>query len=245
MLNKKNIIITGCNRGIGKEILIQFAQNRNDIWACVRQENQEFTELINELQELYKVKITPVYFDLTEESQIKSGIQSILKEKKQIDVLVNNAGIAYGGLFTMTSMNKLKEVFQVNYFAQIYIAQLVSKAMVRQKSGVIINMASVGGIEANPGYLAYGSSKAALIWATKCMAKELGNYGVRVNAVAPGLTETNMGHYKSDEELLKVINRTSLKRMGTPGEIAKAVMYLASDEASFVTGQILQVDGGR
>lgn len=245
MLNKKNIIITGCNRGIGKEILIQFAQNRNDIWACVRQENQEFTELINELQESYKIKITPVYFDLTEESQIKLGIQSILKEKKQIDVLINNAGIAYGGLFTMTSMDKLKEVFQVNYFAQIYIAQLVSKAMVRQKSGVIINMASVGGIETNPGYLAYGSSKAALIWATKCMAKELGNYGIRVNAVAPGLTETNMGHYKSDEELLKVIDRTSLKRMGTPGEIAKAVMYLASDEASFITGQILQVDGGR
>ena len=245
MLNKKNIIITGCNRGIGKELLIQFAKKSCDIWACVRRENQEFTELINELQESYKVKITPVYFDLTEESQIKLGIQSILKEKKQIDVLINNAGIAYGGLFTMTSMDKLKEVFQVNYFAQIYIAQLVSRAMMRQKSGVIINMASVGGIEANPGYLAYGSSKAALIWATKCMAKELGNYGIRVNAVAPGLTETNMGHYKSDEELLKVINRTSLKRMGTPGEIAKAVMYLASDEASFITGQILQVDGGR
>lgn len=242
---KKNVIITGCNRGIGREILIQFAKKRCDIWACVRRENQEFTELINELQESYQVKITPVYFDLTEESQIKLGIQSILKEKKQIDVLINNAGIAYGGLFTMTSMDKLKEVFQVNYFAQIYIAQLVSRAMMRQKSGVIINMASVGGIEANPGYLAYGSSKAALIWATKCMAKELGNYGIRVNAVAPGLTETNMGHYKSDEELLKVINRTSLKRMGTPGEIAKAVMYLASDEASFITGQILQVDGGR
>ena len=123
--------------------------------------------------------------------------------------------------------------------------QLISRYMIRQKSGSIINMASVGGIETNPGYLAYGSSKAALIWATKCVAKELGPYNIRVNAVAPGMVETQMGHYKSEEELSKVVGQTSLRRMGNTDEIANGIAYLASDLSSFTTGHVLVIDGGR
>lgn len=244
-LSGKTAIITGTNRGIGKEILISFAREGADIWACARQESDEFTKFICEIEKENGVSIRPVYFDLVDENQVKTAIKSIIQEKKNIDILVNNAGIAYGATFQMTSIEKMKEVFEVNFFSQIYIMQLVSRHMMKQKSGSIINMASVGGIETNPGYLAYGSSKAALIWATKCLSKEIGIYGVRVNAIAPGLTETSMGHYKSEEELQKVINRTSLRRMGTPNEIAEAVLYLASDDASFITGQVLQVDGGR
>lgn len=244
-LSGKTAIITGTNRGIGKEILISFAREGADIWACARQESDEFTKFICEIEKENGVSIRPVYFDLADENQVKTAIKSIIQEKKKIDILVNNAGIAYGATFQMTSIEKMKEVFEVNFFSQIYIMQLVSRHMMKQKSGSIINMASVGGIETNPGYLAYGSSKAALIWATKCLSKEIGIYGVRVNAIAPGLTETSMGHYKSEEELQKVMNRTSLRRMGTPNEIAEAVLYLASDDASFITGQVLQVDGGR
>lgn len=244
-LSGKTAIITGTNRGIGKEILISFAREGADIWACARQESDEFTKFICEIEKENEVSIRPVYFDLADENQVKTAIKSIIQEKKKIDILVNNAGIAYGATFQMTSIEKMKEVFEVNFFSQIYIMQLVSRHMMKQKSGSIINMASVGGIETNPGYLAYGSSKAALIWATKCLSKEIGIYGVHVNAIAPGLTETSMGHYKSEEELQKVINRTSLRRMGTPNEIAEAVLYLASDDASFITGQVLQVDGGR
>ena len=127
------------------------------------------------------VWIQPVYFDLSNEEEIKAGIKQIASDKQPIDILVNNAGIPYGGLMTMTPISKLKEVFEVNYFSQILMMQLVSRYMMRQKSGSIINMASVGGIETNAGYLAYGSSKAALIWATKCVAKELGVYNIRVN----------------------------------------------------------------
>lgn len=244
-LKGKNAILTGSNRGIGKAALEALAQNGVNVWACARQENAEFEAYVKELEKKHQVWIKPVYFDLTEETEIQQGIKSILKEKNTVDILINNAGIPFGGLFQMTSMKKLKEVFEVNYFSQIYIMQLVSRYMMRQKKGSIINMASVGGIEVNEGYLAYGSSKAALIWATKCLAKEMGSYHIRVNAVAPGLTETNMGNYKSQEELEKVVERTALRRMAEPEEIAQAILYLASDQSAFVTGHILRIDGGR
>ena len=179
------------------------------------------------------------------EDEIKKGIKTIINYKKPIDVLVNNAGIAYGALMTMTSTDKMREVYQVNVFAPVLIMQLVSRIMMRQKSGCIINMCSVGGIETSPGYLAYGSSKASLIWITKSVARELGQYNIRVNGIAPGLVDTEMGNYKSEEELQKVLNRMSISRMGKPEEIAKAALYIASDDAAYMTGQILILDGGR
>lgn len=244
-LNGKNVIITGTVRGIGRIILELFVENGANVWACGRTKNEEFEKDMKELSEKNNVWIEPVYFDLSDEDGIKNGLQLIIKEKKQIDVLVNNAGMAYGGLFTMTSVAKLKEVFQINYFAQIQIMQLVLRAMMRQKSGSIVNMASIGGIETAPGYLAYGSSKAALIYATKSCSHEVGQYGIRVNAIAPGLVETDMGNYKSDEDIQKVIDRSSLHRKANPSEIANCALFLASDKSSFITGQTLIADGGR
>lgn len=245
LLENKNIIITGCNRGIGRAVLELFVSQGGNIWACTRCRSAEFEKELYSLSEQYGVWIEPVYFDLADDESIKGAVSGILKEKRSIDILVNNAGIAYGGLMQMTPIHKLKEVFQINYFSQILIMQLAAKAMVRQNYGNIINMASAGGIETNPGYLAYGSSKASLIWATQSIAKELGVYNIRVNAVAPGLTDTAMGNYKPDDELNKTIERTSLKRMADPEEIAEAVLFLASEQSSFVTGHILKVDGGR
>ena len=245
LLAGKNVIITGAKRGIGRTVLELFVKNGANVWACGRQPDDTFEEEMKELAGTYGVRITPVYFDLTDEEAVKAGIMQIIKEKIQIDVLVNNAGVAYGGLFTMTPLAKLKEVFQINYFAQIQIMQLVLRAMMKQKCGCIINMASVGGIETAPGYLAYGSSKAALIYATKSVSHEVGRYGIRVNAIAPGLVETDMGSFKSQEELEKIIERSSLHRKARPEEIANCALFLASDQASFITGQTLIADGGR
>lgn len=245
LLQNKTAIITGCNRGIGLEILKMFAVNGASIFACARSYNDDYEQMLRELEKDYQVKIEPVYFDLAEEKEIKDAITSIFKKKVPIDILVNNAGVPYGASFQMTSISKLREIFEINYFSQIKLMQLLSRQMMKQKSGSIINMASVGGIEAEPGYLAYGSSKAALIWATKCLAKEVGVYGVRVNAVAPGLTDTSMGHFKSEEEMKAVLARTPMARMAKPKEIADVVLFLASEEASYITGQIIQVDGGR
>lgn len=189
--------------------------------------------------------ITPVYFDLLNEEEVRDGVKKILSEKRDVDVLLNCAGIPYNGLFTMTPMDKLREIYQVNVFAQVQIMQLIARRMMRQKRGCIINLCSVGGIEAQPGYLAYGSSKAAIIWITRCASRELGPYNVRVNGIAPGLIDTDMGGFKSEVEQNKVLARTSLGRMGRPEEVASAALYLASDEASFMTGHIMVLDGGR
>lgn len=242
---KKNVIITGANRGIGKALVEEFAKNGCDIWACARKENEDFEKEIQHLAQENGVTITPIYFDLSDEQEIKAGLKKILSEKKSIDVLVNNAGVPHGGLFTMTSMSTMREVYEINVFAQVQIMQLVARQMMKQKSGCIINMCSVGGIETSPGYLAYGSSKAALIWITKSVSRELGKYNIRVNGIAPGLVETDMGNYKSAEELEKVMARMSLNRNGRPDEIAKAAVYMASDAAEYMTGHIMVLDGGR
>ena len=245
MLKGKNAIITGANRGIGWEAVKKFASQGINIWACARKENSEFEERLMRLSKECDVWIKPIYFDLCNEKEVKEGIKRIAGEKASVDILINNAAIPYGALFQMTPINKLREVFEINYFMPVLIMQLVVKMMIKQRRGVIVNIASIGGIETNPGYLAYGSSKAALIWATQSIAKELAAYQIRVNAIAPGLTETEMGNYKSVEEIQQVFNRTPMKRMAKPSEVVNAMLYLVSEQSSYVTGQVLRVDGGR
>ncbi|SEW30934.1 3-oxoacyl-[acyl-carrier protein] reductase [Ruminococcaceae bacterium KH2T8] len=242
---KKTAVITGSNRGIGKAMVQAFAFAGYDVFACARSQDNAFEEFADDISARSGNSVIPVYFDLNDEEAIKTGFMKITGYKKSIDVLINNAGVAYGGLMTMTPIDKMKEVYQVNVFSQVLLMQLVSRIMMRQKSGCIINMCSVGGIETSPGYLAYGSSKASLIWITRSVARELGRYNIRVNGIAPGLVDTDMGNYKSEEEINRVFDRMSIKRMGDPLEIANAALYLASDEAAFITGQIMVIDGGR
>jgi 3-oxoacyl-[acyl-carrier protein] reductase len=245
ILENKNAIITGCARGIGKNILIAFAENGANVWACCRTQTPEFEQLTAELALSHHVRITPVYFDLTDTASLKEAIKKIMAEKAPIDALVNNAGITYNALFQMTSMEKMHEVFEVNFFSQMALTQYIAKLMVRQKSGSIINISSSAALDANPGRGAYGASKAAVICMTRAMAHELAEFNVRANAIAPGITDTDMVAASMSQAVIDAtILRTSLKRIGKPMEIANAAVFLASDYSSYLTGQVLRVDGG-
>ncbi len=245
LLKGKTAVVTGCNGGIGKAILNVFTKNGADIWACLRKPNDEFSQYINNLSKESNVNISPVYFDLTDVEQVKAGVKSITSENKSIDILINNAGIIYTALFQMTPTNKMKDVFDVNYFSQVLLTQYIARAMTRRKCGNIINISSSAAIEGNEGRIVYAASKAAMLSSTKVMARELAAYKIRVNAIAPGLTMTDMMRESTPEEILKsTLERTCMKRVGRPEEIANAALFLSSDLSSYITGQVLRVDGG-
>lgn len=246
LLNGKTAIITGSNRGIGHTILETFAREGcSTIWAHARSESVSFSNEVNVLSEKFGTEIIPVYFDMTDTELLRESIKNLIRSKKRIDILVNNAGIAHGGLFQMTPVQQIKDVFDVNFFAGMEITQLVTRIMTKQKSGSIINMASISGIDLKTGNCAYGVSKAAVIAWTKTLSSELGSYGVRVNAVAPGLTDTRMATLMEENAGMEMVNDSAFSRLGSPQEIANTVLFLASDLSSFINGQVIRVDGGR
>lgn len=245
LLEGKKAVITGCNRGIGKAILEKFAYQGADVFAHARKRTEEFETICSELSEKYHVTVIPVYFDVTKEEEIKLGVKEIMSREKKIDILVNNVGaVKQVKLFQMTNMQEIRDEFEINFFAQMFITQLISKIMIRRKQGSIVNISSCAGMDGNTGMLEYVSSKAAIIGATKRLAIELGNYNIRVNSVAPGLTDTQMGAIMSDDLQKEVFNRLVIKRKAKPEEIADAVLFFASDMSTFITGQTLRVDGG-
>jgi len=245
LLAGKNAIITGCARGIGRQMLIAFAENGANVWACCRTITQEFAEFTTHLASDNGVTITPLAFDITDAAKMKEAVKTIQAAKVSVDVLVNNAGITYNALFQMTSMEKMREVFEVNFFAQVAFTQYIVRLMTRQKSGSVIHIASSAAIDANPGRSAYGASKAAVICMTRAMAHELAEHNIRANAIAPGITDTDMVEASmSPETIAATVAQTRLKRMGMPSDIADAAVFLASDLSSYVTGEVLRVDGG-
>ncbi len=244
LLESKVDLITGANSVIGNSVLSVFAENGAEIIVCVRTLEEDFFLQIENLKLKFKVPIHVIVGDLTDFDNLKVNLNSKLKEIGKIDVLVNNAGVAHGGLLQMTQLSKIREVFELNFFAQINLIQVVSKYMIKQKSGSIINLSSVAGLDAYPGYIAYGSSKAALIYSTKTLSKELAPYNIRINSVAPGLTDTNMAVQMEEKAKHKMINDSSMNRLAKPEEIANTVLYLASDLSSFINGQTIRVDGG-
>lgn len=244
-MDRKSVIITGSNRGIGKAMVSAFAGQGYDVWACARKPNPEFEGFLADTASASEVKVCPVYFELTDESAVLKGLQPVLESEGTLDVLVNNAGISTVGLLSQTRVDDVRKLFEVNYFSMLTIIQRVSRRMIRQRSGCIINMASLAGMEPQPGKIAYGSSKAAVILMTKCLAKELGPVGIRVNAIAPGPVETEMIHQYSDKMLEQLKAESSLRRMGTPEEMARVALFLASESASYINGEIIKVDGGR
>ena len=201
-------------------------------------------KVAEEIREL-GVRSIGISADLTDSNQVDNMINRTVDEFGAIHILVNNAGAIFTALFQMTSVKILKEMFAINYFSQMLLTQYISRIMMRQKSGSIINISSSAALEGNEGRTAYASAKAAMITSTKVLAKELAPYNIRVNAVAPGLTQTEMMESSTPGDALKeTLNRICMKRVGQPEEIANSVLFLASDLSSYMTNQVLRVDGG-
>lgn len=244
-LSGKNAIVTGSNRGIGLAVVEKLALEGANVYACARTRSDKFEEKMQEIASSKSVSIEIVYFDMSDSNALKKEIKNILSKEKHIDILVNNAGISDTHLFFMMPVEKIRSLFEVNYFAQLEILQLVAKLMKKNKTGSIINICSASGMYSEKGGLAYGSSKSALIFATKALALELGEYGIRVNAVSPGFIDTDMWDNRNENLKEKILSETPLGRQGKAEDVADVVAYLASEEASFITGQNIVTDGGR
>lgn len=245
MLKGKNAIITGARSGIGLATLHLFAQQGANCWAVIHREDSGFLDDIQNVQDECHVWIKPVYIDLSCTDSIKSGFKDIFKEKLSIDILVNAAGIVSPNrLFSMTSMHDIRKVMDVNFFSILETIQLVSRTMQRQHKGSIINIASIAADCEDTSQLEYATSKAALVCATKKIAREFASSGIRVNAVSPGLTETKMVSEIEEDALTKINRGLAMKRLGNPDEIAQVIAFLASDKSSFINGENIKVDGG-
>lgn len=244
LLEGKNIIVTGTAKGMGKQMLSVFAENGANIWALARKKTDEHVELCSKIAASNRVKIMPSYFDLRDIDSMKSFIKGVRESGLKIDGLVNNAGVTYNALFQMTNIAELRNQFETNFFSPFVFTQYVSKMMVRNKKGSIVNISSSAALDGNSGKSAYGASKAALITMSMCISEELASLGIRSNTICPGVIDTDMLSTIPENVLDKQKASTFLKKIGQSLDIANTALFLLSDYSSYVTGQVIRVDGG-
>lgn len=239
----KVAFITGGTRGIGKQIAIKLAKNGFDIALNYRKENDELKNTKNEIEES-GAKCLTVQGDVTSFEDSERMVKEIFDYYERIDVLVNNAGITKDNLFARMKKEDFEDVINVNLIGTFNVTKNIVPIMMKQKSGRIINISSVVGISGNVGQANYAASKAGIIGFTKSLAKELGSRNILVNAIAPGFIETQMTDVLKDSVKEEISKSIPLKRMGKTEDIANLVNFLASDESSYITGQVINVDGG-
>ena len=242
--SNKVVCITGADGGIGKEITKKFAEEGAMLILTSIAESDGFTSFVDELKSEYHVDVYPFFFDLLDEEAIKAAIKDIKALKLKINILINNAGMPHLAILPFTKMADVKKVFQVNYFAQMQITQGLLGCIAKDGESVILNAASIAGIDGEPGNCVYGATKASIILFTKVLAKELAPSKIRVNAVAPGLTSTPFADAMGDKAKTSMEEISVMKRLAMPQEIANTYYFLASNEASFINGQVVRVDGG-
>lgn len=242
-INGRNAIVTGGTRGIGRSIALGLARNGVNVAITYISNDDKAKEVIDEIKK-FEVKGIAVKADISEEKDVKSMVELVLKQFDSVDILINNAGITKDGLLVRMKSEDWDSVINTNLRGTYLVTKAVSKSMIRQKSGIIVNIASVVGLTGNAGQSNYSASKAGIIGFTKTVAKELGGRGIRVNAVAPGFVKTDMTEILKDDVKKKMIDSIPLKRCAEPEDIANAVLFLCSREASYITGQVINVDGG-
>lgn len=244
LLKNKTAVITGCNRGIGLSILEIFSKNGANIIACVRKNNDDFSKQISKISKKYSNKIDIISFDLENNEEINEGFQEIIKLNKQINILVNNAGINQISLFQMTSLNIFRRVFEINFFSVINLTQKILKLMVKNNNSKIINISSNAASLSSAGRSAYAPSKAAIISFTEVLSKELGSLKINVNAIAPGLVKTDMMQNTPKKIIEEALKNTPLNESAKPEDVAKVALFLASESSNHINGETIFVTGG-
>jgi len=243
LTENKTVLITGATRGIGRGIALAFAQNGAHVAFTYSTSTNAATELENELKD-YGVKAKAYQSNAADFNSAQDLVAEVLNEFGTIDILINNAGITKDNLLMRISEADFDSVIQVNLKSVFNLTKAVIKPMMKQRDGVIINMSSVVGVKGNAGQSNYAASKAGIIGFTKSVALELGSRNIRCNAIAPGFIETEMTA-KLDEATVEGWRKAiPLKRGGTPADVANACLFLASNLATYITGQVLNVDGG-
>lgn len=243
-LTDKVALITGSTRGIGWASAQLLAEHGANVIINGASNQNLIDERVQELQDTYGNSPLGILCDARDPEQIRQAYQTIFKTYKQLDILVNNAGILDDALVGMVSDDMVVRTYETNTFGAIHHLQSATRLMQRNKQGSIINMTSIIGTNGNEGQIIYGSSKAALIGLTLSAAKELASKGIRVNAIAPGFIDTDMARGLPQDKFAERIASIKMGRLGQPEDIAHAILFFASDLSSYVTGQVLGVDGG-
>lgn len=243
-LEKKIAVVTGASRGIGLAIVESLAQVGANVVACSSKPNEVCETAYQNIEKKYNVSIYPVFFDMSDETSVKEGMREIKKLNQSIDILVNNAGIAHMSLLPFTKTSDMHRVFQINFFSQYLIIQELIGLLKKSPYPSIINIASVAGIDGGVGVSVYGASKASMILLTKVLSQELAQLKIRVNAVAPGMINTKLATQMGEKAIDNTVSKTAVGRIGMPLDVANVVAFLASEESSYINGQVIRVDGG-
>jgi 3-oxoacyl-[acyl-carrier protein] reductase len=236
-------VVTGAGRGIGHAIALRLAKEGARI-ASVSRTEANARKTADEINEIRADAAKAYAVDVADQAAVQKAAAQILEDFGRVDILVNNAGVTRDGLSMRMSMEDWDTVLDTNLKGAFAFTQAVMRPMIKQRSGRIINISSIAGLTGNAGQANYSASKAGLIGLTKTLARELASRGITVNAVAPGLIETDMTTVLSDEIRQSILQKVPLGKLGEPDDIAGAVAYLASPEAKYITGQVLTVDGG-
>lgn len=242
-MKDKIVLITGCSRGIGYAMTRQFARAGAMVIANAREEHC-IDSYAEQLTSQLPGSVMPLYFDVTEKEACKQAVMQIKKTYGRLDALINNAGVMKDAYLEMVDDDTISSTFATNVYAVIHLTQYAVRLMKKQQSGSIVNLTSIVGINGNAGQTVYSASKGAVVALTKTWAKELAGNGIRVNAIAPGKIDTDMFRSIGTERVAASVEEIGFRRLGRPEEIADAAVYLCSDASSYVTGQILGVNGG-
>lgn len=240
----KNGIVTGGTRGIGKEIVYDLANANYNIGLNFLKNEEEAKQIKDDIEKKFKVKVLLLKGDVSKEEDVKKVVLRFINEFKNIDLLVNNAGITKDNLIIRMKLEDFYNVLNVNLVGTFLMIREVLPYMIKEKDGSIVNISSIVGIFGNKGQSNYSASKGGVISLTKTIAKEVASRNIRVNAIAPGYIETDMTKELPIELKEKIIKEIPLGRFGKPEDISKLVTFLASDESSYITGQVFIVDGG-